>query len=88
MGEAKISSKLKEACKALKKAQSEHKENRDTNLKQVIKTKEKEAQESNDPKAAQKAAKAAETVLCKHRTQKSYTRIKYIFKPGLGGGLQ
>ena len=84
----KVLANLCQARTDLKEAQREHKENRDTDLKKDLDEKEKKARESDDPKAAKKAAAAVEMLIQKNQMQESYLRIKYIFKPGLGGGLQ
>jgi hypothetical protein len=49
---------------------------------------EKKAQESDDLEEAKKAVAALENLIWKHRMQESYFCIKYVFKPGQGGGLQ
>ena len=84
----KILEKLCQAWKELKEAQKKHRENCKAGLKQDLEEKEKKAWESDDPKVAKKAAAAVEALIQKHQMQESYSQIKYVFKPSLGGGLQ
>jgi hypothetical protein len=86
--EEKIWETLKEARTALKEAQKHHKENQDKCLREALLEHEKKAQESDDPKAAQKAAAAVEAIIRKNCTADSYARIKRVMKPSVGGGLK
>ena len=59
----KVLAKLCQARMDLKEAQWKHKENHDAGLKKDLDEKEKKARESDDPKAAKKAATAVEMLI-------------------------
>ena len=84
----KILERLCQAQMELKEAQKKHRENCNAGLKLALEEKERKARESDDPKVAKKAAAAVEALIRRHQMQESYSHIKYVFKPGLGGGLQ
>jgi hypothetical protein len=84
----KVLKKLKEACTTLKAAQKKHKEHRDAGLRSALEQHETTIKESDDLKAAKKAAVVVESLIQKHHTLESYARIKHAVKPNSGGGLQ
>ena len=74
--------------KKLRAAQKKHREHHDAGLRNALEHHETTVKESDDPKAAKKAAAAVESLIRKHRTLESYARIKRATKPNSGGGLQ
>ena len=79
-----ITRKIATARKDLKEMQRQDKANRHKNLHDRLKEAEKEAQDSDDPEAAQKAAKAIEAIIRSEHRQEAYDRIKRAIK-GVSG---
>ncbi len=84
----KVLKTLNEAWAALKVAQKKHKQNHDAGLHLALAEHEEKAKDSDDPKAAKKAAVAVEPLIWKHHTKELYTRINQVMKPNSGRGLQ
>ena len=85
----KVLEKLKAAQAALKVAQKQHKDNQDECLKGALEHQLRLlSRELDEPKAAKKAAAVVESIIRQHWTLESYARIKWVTKPGSGGGLQ
>jgi gamma-glutamyl:cysteine ligase YbdK (ATP-grasp superfamily) len=77
----KVLDKLKAARTTLHAAQTKHREDHDKCLRDALEEKETEIKDADDPKKAKKAAAAIESLIRKHSTEESYTRIKQVVHP-------
>ena len=72
---------LKNAISDLKTIQKQDRKKRNESLNKWLSEAEEKAQTSDDPKAAQKAAKAIESIICAEHMKESYDRIRHAIKP-------
>jgi len=76
-----VKAKLCAATKELKEIQKQDRQKRDESLRHRLQEAEENAQELDDPQAAQKAAKSVEAIIRGERRKASYDKIRQAIKP-------